>query len=508
MKHTLLGVVVLLCSLVLVGCQKEDEEVAKPAKHYNTIITVKSDDGNTKTHYNPSNGAVIWDGDDQISVARGNVFAAEPFELISDAEGVATFGGDLSSVTEGSYYAIYPAQEGLTIDNGHLSCVAVQPQQTLTENTFGKGCNTAVGFNSTTTMKFRNVGGLAKIAVRGKVNIKSIRITNKTGQKLAGRGTIDILDKDRPIVWDEDNSQTYVEAVAPDLETGISVDGGRIFYIVLPPCTLTDYDIDITTVDGFVHHKNITTATVISRSAVTMLGAFEVAFNQSITVNGVTFNMMYVDGGIFTMGATDGQGVEYSDELPTHSVTLSSYYIGQMEVTQALWRAVMENNPSEHPGDNLPVEKVSWDSVQIFLTKLNALTGRTFRLPTEAEWEYAARGGSQSQGYKYSGGNTIRDVAWYNGYSGYQTHSVGTKAPNELGLYDMSGNVSEWCLDWFGEYSSSAQTNPTGPTSGSRRVCRGGSYNSDAWQCRVSYRSSFEAVFGRNDIGFRLVLEP
>ena len=510
MKHTLWLVVALLCSVALVGCQKEADEVAKPAKHYNTIITVKSDNGNTKTHYNPSNGAVQWDSDDQISVARGNVFAADPFELISDADGVATFGGDLSSVTEGTYYAIYPAQEGLTIDNGHLTCVAIQPQQTLTENTFGKGNNTAVGFNSSTTMKFRNVGGLAKIAVRGKVNIKSIRITNKTGQKLAGRGTIDILDKDRPIVWDEDNSQTYVEAVAPDLETGISVDGGRIFYIVLPPCTLTDYDIDITTVDGFVHHKNITTATVISRSAVTMLGAFEVAFNQSITVNGVSFNMVYVDGGTFTMGATDVQGepVAYADERPTHSVNLSSYYIGQTEVTQALWQAVMDGNPSEYEGDDLPVANVSWDDCQEFIRKLNQLTGHTFRLPTEAEWEYAARGGSKSQNYKYSGSNTIVDVAWYDGIFCRQPQAVGTKAPNELLLYDMSGNVNEWCLDWFGEYSSSAQTNPTGPISGSRRVYRGGSYNSDAWQCRVSYRSSFETVFGRNDIGFRLVLEP
>lgn len=511
-RHLFLSVVTLalFCSVALVGCQKEEMEVEKPAKHYNTIITVKSDNGNAKTHYNPSNGAVIWDSGDKISVARGNVFAAAPFELISDAEGVATFGGDLSSVTEGTYYAVYPAQEGLSIDEGRLSCVAIQPQQILTENTFGKGNNTAVGFNSTTTMKFRNVGGLAKIAVRGKVAVKSIWITNHTGQTLAGRGTIDIMDNDLPIVWDEANSQTYVEAVAPDLETGISVDGGRIFYIVLPPCTLTDYDIDITTTDGFVHHKNITATTVITRSAVTMLGAFEMASNQRITVNGVTFNMMYVDGGTFIMGATDVQGepVAYADERPTHSVTLSSYYIGQMEVTQALWRAVMDDNPSEYAGDDLPVGNVSWDDCQEFIRKLNQLTGRTFRLPTEAEWEYAARGGSRSQGYKYSGSNNIVEVAWYDGYSGYQTHPVGTKAPNELDLYDMSGNVREWCSDWFGDYSSAAQTNPTGPTSGSWRVYRGGSYNSDAWQCRVSYRSSFETVFGRNDIGFRLVLEP
>ena len=508
-RHLFLSVVTLalFCSVALVGCQKEEMEVEKPAKHYNTIITVKSDNSNAKTHYSPSNGAVIWNSGDQISVARGNVFAAEPFELVSHTDSFATFGGDLASVTEGTYYAIYPAQEGLTIDNGRLCGVAIQPQQTLTENTFGKGNNTAVGFNSTTTMRFRNVGGLAKIAIRGKANVKSLRITNKTGQKLAGRGTIDIMDKDRPIVWDEANSQTYVEAVAPDLETGISVDGGKIFYIVLPPCTLTDYDIDITTTDGFVHHKNITATTVITRSAVTMLGAFEMASNQRITVNGVTFNMMYVDGGTFIMGATDGQGAAYSNETPTHSVTLSSYYIGQMEVTQALWRAVMGyNHPSEYSGDSLPVETVNWDSVQIFLAKLNALTGKTFRLPTEAEWEYAARGGNQSQGYKYSGSNNIVEVAWYNGYSGYQTHPVGTKAPNELGLYDMSGNVWEWCSDWFGNYTNSTQDNPTGPNSGAGRVNRGGSWDYGAKICRLSRRIYRTIDFKYENLGLRLAL--
>ena len=513
MKHTFLSIatLALFFSMAIVSCQKEDSEVAKPAKHYNTIITVKSDNGNAKTHYNPSNGAVLWDSDDRISVARGNVFAAAPFELISDAEGVATFGGDLSSVTEGTYYAVYPAQEGLSIDEGRLSCVAIQPQQILTENTFGKGNNTAVGSSPSTAMKFRNVGGLAKIAVRGKVAVKSIWITNHTGQTLAGRGTIDIMDNDLPIVWDEDNSQPYVEAVAPNLETGISVEGGRIFYIVLPPCTLTDYDIDITTVGGFVHHKNISTPTVVSRSAVTMLGAFEVevASNQSFTVNGVTFNMIGVAGGTFTMGATDEQGDDaFDDEIPTHRVTLSSYYIGQTEVTQALWQAVMGSNPSYFEGNSLPVEKVSWNDCQEFISRLNQITGKTFRLPTEAEWEYAARGGNRSQGYKYSGSNTIDDVAWYKSNSEDLTHTVATKAPNELGLYDMSGNVWEWCWDLYGEYSSSDQTNPTGPSSGDFRIYRGGSFRHEAWGCRVSGRKYCppEIIFA--NVGFRLALEP
>ena len=157
---------------------------------------------------------------------------------------------------------------------------------------------------------------------------------------------------------------------------------------------------------------------------------------------------------------------------------------------------------------------VSWDDCQEFITKLNELTRKTFRLPTEAEWEYAARGGNRSQGYKYAGSNTVGDVAWYfyNSYAlgvdspDYGTHTVATKAPNELGLYDMSGNVWEWCQDWYGSYSSDAQTNPTGPTSGSYRVNRGGSWYYNARYCRVSNRSDFTPSYALRDLGLRLAL--
>ena len=200
-------------------------------------------------------------------------------------------------------------------------------------------------------------------------------------------------------------------------------------------------------------------------------------------------NMVYVSGGTFTMGATSEQGSDaYNDEKPTHSVTLSSFYLCKYEVTQALWQAVMGENPSNLKGDNLPVEQVSWDDCQTFITRLNNLTGKNFRLPTEAEWEYAARGGNRSRGYKYSGSNVLSDVAWYDDNSGDKTHPVGSKSPNELGLYDMSGNVREWCSDWYGTYSSTAQTNPTGSSSGSLRVLRGGSWFSVARNCRSSSR--------------------
>ena len=230
---------------------------------------------------------------------------------------------------------------------------------------------------------------------------------------------------------------------------------------------------------------------------------------QTFTVKGVSFKMVSVAGGTFTMGATSEQGRDvYDDEKPAHKVTLSSFAIGQTEVTQELWEAVMGSNPSNFKGAKRPVEEVSWNDCQAFITKLNQLTGKKFRLPTEAEWEYAARGGKSSKGYKYAGSNTIDEVAWYNN-SGDQTHDVATKKPNELGLYDMSGNVREWCQDWFqGEYSSSSQTNPTGPSSGSLRVLRGGSWfnNNDARFCRVSNRLGNYPDIRSNYFGLRLAL--
>ena len=230
---------------------------------------------------------------------------------------------------------------------------------------------------------------------------------------------------------------------------------------------------------------------------------------ETITVNGVSFNMVCVDGGTFTMGATSEQGSDAGgNEKPAHQVTLSTYSIGETEVTQALWKAVMGKKPSSFKGDNLPVEKVSWDDCQKFITKLNKLTGRRFRLPTEAEWEYAARGGSKSRGYKYSGSNNIGDVAWY-GYddnSSRKTHPVKTKLANELGLYDMSGNVYEWCQDRYGSYSGGSQTNPTGPSSGSSRVLRGGSWFNDARYCRVSFRGYDSPGYTNYALGLRLAL--
>ena len=249
-------------------------------------------------------------------------------------------------------------------------------------------------------------------------------------------------------------------------------------------------------------------------------------------------DMVYVEGGTFKMGAqsSSSSSSNYdsdadSDESPVHSVTLSSYYIGKYEVTQQLWEYVMNytgtaadgstmtavatdpwlgDNPSSTygKGNYYPAYYVSYnDIVNNFIPRLNKITGKTFRLPTEAEWEYAARGGNQSKGYKYSGSNAIGDVAWYADNASYMTHPVGTKSPNELGIYDMSGNVFEWCSDWEGSYSSTAQTNPTGASSGSNRVLRGGGWGSLARICRVSHRGSDTPSRRFNDYGFRLLYQ-
>ena len=230
--------------------------------------------------------------------------------------------------------------------------------------------------------------------------------------------------------------------------------------------------------------------------------------DQTFNVDGVSFTMKAVQGGTFTMGSSDEDTEADSDEKPAHSVTLSNFWIGQTEVTQELWEKVMKNNPSYFKGNKLPVESVSWTDCQDFIKELNTKTGKKFRLPTEAEWEYAARGGNKSKGYKYSGGNDLGKVAWYRDNSSEKTHDVGTKGANELGIYDMSGNVLEWCSDWFSDsyYSSSPASNPQGPNTGPGRVMRGGCWFDYAKYCRVAYRNGINPGNRRSYLGLRLVL--
>ncbi len=238
----------------------------------------------------------------------------------------------------------------------------------------------------------------------------------------------------------------------------------------------------------------------------------EITPQQDLTfnVNGVQFRMKYVEGGTFMMGAPDTDSDAFTKEKPAHNVTLDSFYIAETQVTWELWEVVMGNiDPFYHVDDNKrPVVGVTWDDCWTFITKLNEISGKRFALPTEAQWEYAARGGKKSKGYKYAGGDNIDDVAWWRNNSTLHTHRVAQKKPNELGLYDMTGNVWEWCMDRFSSkyYSKSSKKNPKGPAIGESRVLRGGCTANDARYCRLScrgFRKSIHKIFG---VGLRLML--
>lgn len=227
--------------------------------------------------------------------------------------------------------------------------------------------------------------------------------------------------------------------------------------------------------------------------------------SQTFNINGVSFTMKQVAKGTFFMGATDEQTNADTDESPSHQVTLKTFYLGETEVTQELWQAVMGSNPASFKGKNMPVESVSWNDCQSFISKLNAATGQKFRLPTEAEWEFAARGGHNSDKI-YSGAANLAQVGWYSGNSSGSIHIVKGKSANELGFYDMSGNVAEWCNDWYGKYRISHEMNPKGASSGSERVARGGSVAGGAEECRTSSRLNVAPSTSSPTLGLRLAL--
>ncbi len=267
---------------------------------------------------------------------------------------------------------------------------------------------------------------------------------------------------------------------------------------------------------GYVINKKDGTKVYYPAGQVQSVGIYDVGEGPeqqtddlTFTISGISFKMKKVKAGTFQMGSETGE----DNEKPVHKVTLTKdYYMGETEVTQALWYVVMGETPNGGwsntygYGEHYPAYDITYEDCQSFLTKLNQRTGKTFRLPTEAEWEFAARGGNNSKGYTYAGSNTLEDVAWYDKNSHGMTHPVAQKKANELGLYDMSGNVFEWCEDWYGEYFFMPQTDPTGAASGSTRVYRGGSWYEIIGDWRVSYRSYYYLGESHPSIGFRLAL--
>jgi len=265
-----------------------------------------------------------------------------------------------------------------------------------------------------------------------------------------------------------------------------------------------------TVTDGFVKANSGGMVTALKSGTTTITVTTQDGMQTAsciVIVSPIKIEMVFVQGGTFTMGCTEDEGECEYGETPVHSVTLGNFHIGKYPVTQKQWKMIMEDNPSSFKNDEAPVENVSWNDVQVFIERLNAATDGNYRLPTEAEWEYAARGGSKGKNYKYSGSNTINEVAWYYENSSNSTHPVGGKLPNELGLYDMSGNVWEWCNDWYNldYYAISPQNDPQGPATGAYRVLRGGAWLNPADACRVAYRNNENPDSRRNGVGFRLV---
>lgn len=232
------------------------------------------------------------------------------------------------------------------------------------------------------------------------------------------------------------------------------------------------------------------------------------SIEQKVALQKIIDDLIEVEGGTFTMGATQEQMHDaYEWEKPVHKVVLSNFFITRHLITQEIWSAIMPFNPSMNKDEQcLPVENITWDECQEFIITINEMTGLSFKLPSEAQWEFAAKGGNKNRGSKYSGGNCAKDVAWYGDNSNNRTHPVGRKSTNELGLYDMSGNVWEWCSDWYDVYDSLIVTDPVGAASGTRKVLRGGCANTAISSCRVSYRIGRNLKYKDGFLGFRLVL--
>ena len=408
-----------------------------------------------------------WDEGDQIKVIVGDKSAI--FTLTSGA-----------GSSDGIFTGIMPA-DGKSFRVEYPIAEPDISTQTYIKDGFSNGLMKMVAENGTIDGGFilKAQHALLGLQLVGNQTLSRIVVTNPTDQKTYTLHCSNVELNNSPTLF-------YIVVLAGKWKDGFKVD---------------IYDSNNT------HQKTLTKSSTASFSTTQAMIMPVQGLDMIFNVKGVTFNMIYVEGGTFRMGAMEGDKQAHNNEKPAHQVTLTyDYYIGQTEVTQALWQAVMGNNPSTMIGDNLPVNNVLWEDADAFTKRLSLLTGCSFHLPTEAEWEFAARGGNKSQGYLYAGSNNIQEVAWYGNNSGNTTQPVGTKQPNELGIYDMSGNVIEWCSDWLGPYSAEAQVNPIGPATGAYHVYCGGCWYLPANVCRCTHRRQTTAGYGEAAVGLRVAL--
>ena len=484
--------------LLLSACSSDVDELTPAADDGRTLHTaILRFEGDIQHFDAPATRATTADWDDgatlylQYQTTSGLVDGTAVYSQSKDEWTVNYYG----TVTKGQqakcevYYFEKPTSTAMTsVSLNAQSAVFADNQATYL---YGDGTITLRAHLKPQTgrLRFRGTSGY-QFSFTGLKWYSGYNISANTLSQQSGQLTLTV---------GQDGYTPYVYGVFADAATRqLSVESGE-----------EDFTL-VKTFDASVFNQGksgyINVPTMQSRNGWQLVEATEKTF----TVSGVTFKMVKVKAGTFQMGGTE------SDEKPVHIVTLSkNYYIAETETTNALWYAIMGSKPTgqKNDGNTYPVSAVLWNDIAGsggFIEKLNAATGKAFRLPTEAEWEYAARGGQKQStpNFTYAGSNTISEVAWYHDNSNSTTHPVGQKKANELGLYDMSGNVWEWCADWYGSsyYSNSPSTDPTGPSSGSYRVNRGGSWYDSATYCRVANRS-YDSPSNRSYfLGFRLAL--
>ncbi len=470
----------------------------------------------SKLQYNKTNKTVFeWQSTDGFSVFADNECVNHQFRVIglSDNNQTCVLSGK-APVSNDYYFALYPYQSGATMSYSNnvatFSSVDFPNEQTVSAGQFDSKADVMVAFSDNdleddenNNFHFKHVG--AKLAITFQIDyVSKIKISSDKF----------IASDNATVTYDVSNSSVTSVSASEGQKTitvtpndGTTFTKGETYYVSVLPVEAAS--LTITYYNEFGNSLSMTANPVtLNRANVYTITASPSGDFLYITieVNGVKFNMIYVQGGTFNMGSE-------SYATPVHQVTLSSYYIAETEVTNALYYAIMNSKPTgqSNDGDNYPVGNVSWNDCDKFITALNTATGKTFSLPTEAQWEFAARGGVKSEGYLYSGGNKIDDVAWFGRNSDNKSHEVKTKSANELGIYDMSGNVWEWCSDWYAPYSTSPATDPTGPESqlSYLKVIRGSNYGEQTdSKCNSYSRGNFNPDRCNNSIGFRLVYCP